>query len=247
MIGVFDSGLGGLRAFRALSDAFPSLDLLYYADTLHLPIGGRSEEEILALVERALSFFASQGVSHALLACGTASAVALKKCKAHFTFPIYGIIEEGARAACLSSASGHIAVIATPATIATHAYRDSILSLRPDATVTELPCPSLVTAAELGEDGAVREALSPLSGNDADTLILGCTHFPLLREAIEAFLPHMRTVDPAAVTVAALCARLSYGECAASAKRLFFTTGDPRIFSLRAAKVLGAPPAVRKV
>ncbi len=247
MIGVFDSGLGGLAAFRTLSRALPSTPLLYYADTAHLPIGERSEGEILALTEQALRFFEARGVRLALFACGTASAVSLEKCKQRFTFPLFGIIKDGARAAVRLSKSGRIAVIATPATVASHAYARELRALRPEAEVIELPCPSLVRAAERGEEDAVCEALTPLLTCDADTLVLGCTHFPLLREAIEALLPHMRTVDPAAETVTGLLSRLPPDGGDTPASRSFFVTGDPHAFARRAAAVLGYSPTVEKI
>lgn len=247
MIGVFDSGLGGLATFRALSRALPSTPLLYYADTAHLPIGERSEGEILSLTEQALRFFEARCARLALLACGTASAISLEKCKQKFTFPLFGIIKDGARAAVRLSKSGRIAVIATPATIASHAYAREIRALRPEADVTELPCPSLVKAAEAGEEGAVCEALAPLAACDADTLVLGCTHFPLLKEAIEALLPHMRTVDPAAETTARLLARLPPEGGHTPAARSFFVTGDPKDFARRATAVLGYSPTVESI
>lgn len=244
MIGIFDSGLGGLSAFKTLSAACPSVDLLYYADTAHLPIGEKSNEEILSLTKEALCFFKQRGVTRVLLACGTASAVSLQKCKELFAFPIHGIVEEGARAAVRSSRSGRITAIATPATVTAHAYRRAVLALCPNASVDELPCPSLVHAAETGDEGAVCEALSPLLESDADTLIMGCTHFPLLRDAIEALLPHMTLIDPAAETVRSLMPLLPLSKGTRKGARLFFTTGDPRVFAERASTVLQALPSV---
>ena len=242
MIGVFDSGLGGLSALRALSRALPRADLLYYADTAHLPIGEKSKAEICTAVKQALCFFSEQGASHVLLACGTASAVALPECKDLFAFKLYGIIESGARAAARYSPGGHIAVIATRATVATHAYAHHILALRPDARVMELSCPTLVTAAEAGVSEGVAKALSPLVESDADTLLLGCTHFPLLRGTIAALLPAMHPIDPAAQTGRALLPHLPKE---GHGRRECVTTGDPIPFAARAAAVLGEPLPVR--
>ena len=235
MIGVFDSGIGGLSAFFTLASALPQTDLLYYADTAHLPLGEREENEILTLVTQAMTFFQQKGVSQVLLACGTAGAVALQKCKQKFAFPVYGIIKDGCLAAVQATRKGHIAVIATPATVSAHAYQKEILSLCPTARVTELACPALVTAAEEGNASAVTAVLSPLSHCDADTLILGCTHFPLLRTSISHALPHMRLIDPAAVAVTALIGIANKQEKAETGNHAFFTTGDPRFFEKRAA------------
>ena len=239
MTGVFDSGLGGLSAFLALSRALPHTDLIYYADTAHLPLGEKSKAEIRALVLRGVDFLARKGATRVFLACGTASSVALEKCKERFAFPVHGIVETGCKAAARTSQTGRIAVIATPATIASHAYALGIRALRPDALITELACPALVAAAEACDPSAVRRALSPLSSSDADTLILGCTHFPLLRNTIGELLPTMRLIDPAALTAEALVPLLEAEDLREEGARKLFTTGDPRLFASRAEAALG--------
>ena len=238
MTGVFDSGIGGLSAFLALSRALPHTDLLYYAATAHLPLGEKSEGEICALVLQALDFFSRKGVSRVFLACGTASAIALKKCKEKFSFPIDGIVETGCKAAAHASKNGRIAVIATPATVASHAYASGIHALRPAARVTELACPALVAAAEACDPSAVKRTLSPLLDSDADTLVLGCTHFPLLRKAIGETLPTMTLIDPAALAADALVPLLKE-EAHEKGTRALFTTGDPHLFATHAQAALG--------
>ena len=253
MIGVFDSGLGGLKAFHSLCMTFPDEDMLYYADTAHLPIGVRGEEEIVALVEDALRFFEEKGARAVLLACGTASAVALEKCKEKFTFPLFGIIEEGARAACSVTKSERIAVAATPATIRSHAFAGAIRRRLPNAFVAEHPCPTLVTLAEeearrLYDVEAVCDALTPICKEAVDTLILGCTHFPLLSESIKAVLPTVSLVDPAKETVAAMARALPQNKekrTKGAPCRCFHATKNPAEFAARAAAVLGLPLAAR--
>ncbi|MBO5653134.1 MAG: glutamate racemase [Clostridia bacterium] len=239
MIGVFDSGVGGLSAFLALARALPETDLAYYADSAHLPLGERSAEEIRALVLTGVCALEAMGATRVLLACGTASAVALSKCKETFTFPVYGILEAGCKAAAEASKNGRIAVIATPATIRSHAYGVGIRALRPEALVTELACPALVAAAETGDLSAVKAALSPLSGVQADTLILGCTHFPLLREAIGREIPTARLIDPAALTADHLVSLCREDPKKETGQRALFTTGDPLSFAKRAEALFG--------
>ena len=247
MIGVFDSGVGGLSAFLTLTQALPETDLVYYADSAHLPLGERSAEEICDLVLEGVRTLAAFGASHVLLACGTASAVALEKCKEKFSFPIYGIVEEGCRAAAQASRSGHIAVIATPATIHSHAYSHGILTLRPQASVTELACPALVRAAETGNPSVVRDCLAPLSRSEADTLILGCTHFPLLKEAIKEALPAMTLIDPAALAADRLLSLCRESPQKEKGQRALFTTGDPLPFAKRAEALFGCRLSPKKL
>ncbi len=247
MIGVFDSGLGGLGAYKALCMTFPHEDMLYYADTAHLPIGMRSEAEIVTLVEKALHFFEERRVRAVLLACGTASAIALEKCKEKFAFPLFGIVEPGARAACAATQSGRIAVAATPATIKSHVFSQSILRYLPHAFVSEHPCPSLVMLAEdekrgLYEIETVCQALAPICHENVDTLILGCTHFPLLSESIRAVLPTLSLIDPAKEAVAAMARTLpaeKEKKTGEAAHRYFCATRDPMGFAAHAMAVTG--------
>lgn len=247
MIGVFDSGLGGLSAFLTLARALPRTDLVYYADTAHLPLGEKSEKEICSLVRDGVRFLARKGASHVLLACGTASAIALPKCKEMFAFPVCGIIEAGCNAAFSASETGRIAVIATPATVASHAYALGIRALRPDAHVTELACPALVAAAEMCDTSCVRRVLAPLSACDADTLILGCTHFPILRKAIEEMFPAMRLIDPAALAANETVLLLGTKAPCEGGTRALFTTGDPCLFARRAEAAFGCRLPVEAV
>ena len=247
MIGVFDSGLGGLSAFLSLSRALPHTDLVYYADTAHLPLGEKSDGEIRSLVLDGVDFLARKGASHVLLACGTASAIALQKCKETFAFPVYGIIKAGCVAAARASQTGRVAVIATPATVASHAYASGIRALRPDAVVTELACPALVAAAETRDVSCVRRALAPLQDLAADTLVLGCTHFPLLRQTIEALFPATDLIDPAALAANDTIRLHEKETCREKGTRALFTTGDPLLFTRRAEAVFGCRLPVEAV
>lgn len=242
MIGVFDSGLGGLCALRHLRKMLPDADLLYYADTAHLPFGTRTEREICAYTRRALTLFRSCGADAVLIACGTASSLVPGKCKAEFPFPVFDVLHPAACAAAATSPFGRIAVAATVATCASGAFAREIRLRRPEVSVLSLPCPALVLTAEEGVTGeerrcAVREALDPVCAFRADTLVLGCTHFPLLRATIEALYPYLRIVDAAEEGARRLAVTVSPPH--ESGRVRYLVTGSPDRFAERAHRALG--------
>ncbi len=212
-IGLFDSGVGGLTVLAALRSRLPEEDMLYLGDTARLPYGTKSPETITRYALQAAAKLVKQGVKILVIACNTATAAALPALRAAFApLPIIGVVEPGAAAAAKASRSGHIAVIATEATIGRGAYQEALLRLRPDAKVTPRACSLLVSLAEEGWlEGAESEAvaaryLRPIfgapAGEDApDCLLLGCTHFPLLLDPIRRALgPEVTIVDSAQTT-----------------------------------------------
>ena len=215
-VGVFDSGVGGLTVLRALARALPSEDFLYLGDTARLPYGTKSPESIRRYALQAAALLRERGVKCLVVACNTASAVALDELAAEFApVPVLGVVEPGAAAACAATRSGHIAVVATESTVRGGAYQSAIHRRRPDATVASRACPLFVALAEEGwTDGPVVEAvihrhLDDLFATDAaahpDTLVLGCTHFPVLAPAIRKVLGNgVAIVDSAETTAAAL-------------------------------------------
>ena len=213
-IGVFDSGMGGLTVLRALGEAMPFEDFVYLGDTARLPYGTKSAETVVRYALQAADELVERGIKCLVVACNTASAAALGAMRQRFEdIPVIGVIEPGARAATAASRTGHIAVIATEGTVRGGAYTQAIARLRPDAVVTAMACQLFVALAEEGwTEGAVAEraaeryfaALRGGAGADADTLVLGCTHFPLLRGVIEGALGgKVRIVDSAATTAQA--------------------------------------------
>lgn len=241
MIGVFDSGVGGLCALSHLCRLLPHTDILYYADTAHLPFGCREASEICAYTRRALAFFRTAQVDAVLVACGTAGSLALEKCKEDFTFPLFDVITPAAHAACEASHSKRIAVAATAATVKSGAFTRAVQAIAPRAEVLSLACPAFVPLAEEGASAgeqffAVQKALSPIRDWQADTLILGCTHFPLLRGTIEALFPHLTIIDAAKEGARALAAAVSVPE-EEGRVRFFVTEGASR-FRERASFVL---------
>ena len=220
-IGVFDSGVGGLTVLRALRSAMPAENFIYLGDTARLPYGTKSAETVVRYSLQCAAALLERRVRCLVVACNTASASALDALRLqHPTLPVIGVIEPGAQAAVAASAAQHIAVIATEGTIAGGAYRKAIHRLNPSARVTSLACSLFVSMAEEGwTSGPIAEAvarryLKPIFQSDdaPDTLVLGCTHFPVLAAAIGAVSPDsVRMVDSAATTAAAVLQKLGPG------------------------------------
>jgi glutamate racemase len=190
-IGIFDSGVGGLTVYRALHDRLPNERFVYLGDTARVPYGTKS----LATVERyALEnarFLEARGIKLLVVACNTASALALPAIRAGVSVPVVGVIEPGARAVVEKSNGGRVGVIATEATVQSGAYRREIEKLAPHTEVVERACPLFVALAEEGwaeSDVArevAREYLSEFQDGAVDALVLGCTHYPILRRVIQ--------------------------------------------------------------
>jgi glutamate racemase len=215
-VGVFDSGVGGLTVLRALIAALPHEDFLYLGDTARLPYGTKSAQTVARYSVRAAEALVDRGIKALVVACNTASATALPALRERFpTLPVLGVIEPGARAACETSGSGRIAVLATEGTVKGGAYVDAILAIRPDAHVTQVAAQVFVALAEEGwSEGAAVAAVTEryLAHLDArvDTVVLGCTHFPLLSGAITQQVgPARRVVDSAATTARATALELA--------------------------------------
>lgn len=208
-IGMLDSGVGGLAVARELLRGLPHERILYVGDTAHFPYGIRTAEQVVANVRAILDAFAQEGVKAAVLACNTASAVALPVLRNAYDFPILGVIEAGARMAVAQSRHGVVGVLATERTVQSGAYRDAVLHLAPHFQVLGREAPRLVTMVEEGYtetdpatlDEAIVAHLKPLLEKGADTIILGCTHFLAFRERIMRLFPGQAAViDPAAET-----------------------------------------------
>nr|WP_203544853.1 glutamate racemase [Desulfovibrio sp. JC010] len=211
-IGVFDSGVGGLTVLRALRELMPGENYLYLGDTARVPYGSKSADSIVRYAFQAGNALVSRSIKMLVIACNTATAVSLEKLAAEYApLPVVGVIEPGAAAACAASGSGNIAVIATESTVNGKAYQNTICELHPEAKIIARPCPLFVGLAEEGwTDGELVEAIAarylhPLfaefGSNGPDTLVLGCTHFPVLREAIANVAgPGITIVDSAETT-----------------------------------------------
>lgn len=255
-IGVFDSGMGGLTVLKALRGRLPEESFVYLGDTARLPYGTKSGATVTAYALQAVRLLANENVKMIVVACNTASAVALKPLAAAFApTPVIGVVEPGARAGVAASRNGRIAVIATESTVRGGAYMRAIHALDPQVEVVQQPCALFVALAEEGwiegdvADDAARRYLSGLfrAAEAPDTLLLGCTHFPVLLPAIASAIDAPVTiVDSAATTADAVAAALAPGLAAPpglTGSVRFFASDSPQRFAHVGQIFLGEPIA----
>lgn len=193
-IGVFDSGVGGLTVAAALRELLPGENIFYIGDTARVPYGGKSRETIERYSVEITGLLLAENAKMIVVACNSASSLAIPRLKEILKVPVVGVIEPGARAAIQASKKGRIGVIGTRATIYSKAYERAIHDLNPDVQVLSKACPMLVPLIEEGwlddpiTDQVVRRYLEKLVRENIDTLVLGCTHYPLLTEALKKFV-----------------------------------------------------------
>lgn len=207
-LGVFDSGLGGLTAVRELMRELPNEDIIYLGDTGRVPYGGRSRETIQRYARQDIRFLLRRGVKAIAAACGTVSTNGLEEVAADFDVPIFGVVGAAAKAAVSATRTGRIGLIGTRASIASTAYDDKLREYLPDAVITKAACPLFVPLVEEGRtdpnDEVLKliaaEYLEPIRGAGVDTLILGCTHYPLIKDAIANIMGGAVLIDPGAET-----------------------------------------------
>jgi glutamate racemase len=214
-LGVFDSGVGGLTVLKAIKDSLPAENLVYLGDTARLPYGTKSPASIERYATQAASKLVEQGIKLLVVACNTASAVALDSLRARMApMPVVGVVEPGAMAAVAASPGGRHLVLATEATVQLGAYKQAIQARDRAARVTEQACELMVALAEEGwSDGniaraIVRRYLDEAGPADPDTIILGCTHFPLLKDTIRKVARDGVTLVDSASTTAEAVTRL---------------------------------------
>lgn len=215
-IGVFDSGFGGLTVLRELRKVLPGADYLYFGDTAHLPYGAKSVRTVAKYAIASAQFLEQHGIQMLVIACNTATALALENIREAVKVPVVGVIEPGAERAAQISKSKNAAVIATEATVASHAYQRALHSLGLHAT--EKACPLFVPLVEEGwVDHPVTEQVAHIyvdaifhdGARNADVLLLGCTHYPLIRPLLRRVVPsQVEIVDSAESTAAKVVALL---------------------------------------
>jgi len=240
-IGVFDSGVGGLTVAKCISEALPDEDIIYFGDTANVPYGTRPTEEIAELVLNDVKLLSKFDIKAIVIACNTADAAAREKVEKLYNIPVIGIIEPTAKKAAEVTKNGKIGVIATNATIRSGSYEKNIKKHRSDAEVYGVACPKLVPLIEQGKfrkgnaeiEEALKEYLLPLKENGIDTLILGCTHYPMFSELATEILPDVTLVSSSAVEVEALKTALEEknilnSQCGSAKK--FFVSGDASAF-----------------
>ncbi len=255
-IGVFDSGLGGLSAVCALEKCMPGEKIVYFGDTGRVPYGTRSEETVIKYSKDDLTFLSSKNVKAVLVACGTVSSIALDELARLTTVPVVGVVKPAcADAVRLAGGTGKIAVLGTPATAKRGAYTEEIKKIYPEAQVVNRACPMFVPLVENGYIGEnpisvkiAEEYIGDLGGFLPDCLILGCTHYPLLRPSIEkacenvlGYIPEI--VDAGECAVRELSLTLEKGGLLADknecGKSEFFVSDETHNFSLVAGRFLG--------
>jgi glutamate racemase len=248
-IGVFDSGVGGLTVLSEILRRLPDEPTIYLGDNARAPYGVRSDDEIRRFSGECLAELVARDVKAIVVACNTSSAVALEELRERFDVPILGVVRPGAAAAALATRNGRIGVIATPATVRSRAYFAAIKDENAALHVHEEATPELVPLVESGvlegpeAEAAVRRSVAPLAGKETDTLLLGCTHYPLLRGVIARVVgPETAVVDAAAATAGSLAELLAVNGLQAGARpgrvpHYQLTTGDVGAFE-RTAEVL---------
>jgi glutamate racemase len=226
-IGVFDSGIGGLTVAAALRELLPSENIFYIGDTARVPYGGKSQETIERYSVEISGLLLAEDAKAIVVACNTASALAVPHLQRLFKVPVVGVIAPGAEAAVAATRTGRIGVIATRATVYSRAYERAIHGLLPDAHVIATPCPLLVPLIEEGwlddavTDQVIQRYLEKLVAEKVDTLVLGCTHYPLLHAAIKKFVgAGIQLVDSAQNCALAVRALLKEEKLAAPKQHL---------------------------
>ncbi len=215
-IGIFDSGVGGLTVLRELTRALPQEDTIYFGDTARVPYGTKSPDTVIRYSQEIAAFLFKRDIKLLVVACNTASAVALPTLRKSLPIPVVGVIEPGAKRAVEVTRSGVIGVIGTNGTIRSSAYSRAIKRLSPESSVLARPCPLFVPLAEEGwTDNEVARMtahlyLDELREAKVDTLVLGCTHYPLLKKTIADVMgPDVMLVDSAAETARTVTAILT--------------------------------------
>jgi glutamate racemase len=251
-IGVFDSGIGGLTVASEMMRQLPAEGLIYFGDTARVPYGPKAPSTVRRYSREIASFLEQEGVKAIVIACNTATAHALAALRAESRVPVLGVIEPGARAAVAATRARNVGVIGTAGTIRSGAYERAIRELAPDARITVQPCPLFVPLVEEGwldKDATrliAREYLQPLIDAGVDTVVLGCTHYPLLKPVLADVLgEEVRLIDSAAETAAETRRLLSEHGIEASPTgdplRRFVASDDSRQFLRLGERFLGRP------
>ena len=253
-VGIFDSGIGGLTVLKELYRELPAEDVVYFGDTAHLPYGTKSKETITKFSVDNVHFLQRFGVKIVVVACNTASSLSLDALKDRFKLPIIGVIEPGARQAVKKTKNGRIGVIGTKATINSGSYEAQLKKVDPAVKVYSQACPLFVSLVEEGwlngevAEKVARTYLEPLKNFKIDTLILGCTHYPLLAPVIRKILgDHVRLVNSAEETAREARLLLDRLELRGAAKRSpetrFYVSDEPEPFRALGERFLGRPIA----
>lgn len=249
-IGMFDSGVGGLTVARATIDLLPHEDLIYMGDTARCPYGPRPADEIRKFALEIMDSLVAEDVKVLVIACNAAASTAMDDATARYDMPVIGVIEPGVRAAAAATRNGRIGLIGTVVTVDSGAYDRAMAEVRPDVELVSRACPLFVEFVERGDTTSdelidiARGYLEPLKDQGIDTLILGCTHYPLLSGVINYVLgDDIVLISSAKVTAQAVFSRLRHEDLLASTDRRgshrFIASSEDAIFSELGARFLG--------
>ncbi|WP_375152240.1 glutamate racemase [Enterococcus mundtii] len=241
-IGFIDSGVGGLTVVKEALKQLPNENILYVGDTARCPYGPRPAEQVIAYTWEMTNYLVEKGIKMLVIACNTATAVALEEIKATLSIPVIGVILPGTRAAVKQTKNHRVGVIGTIGTVKSAAYETALLDKAPELKVTSLACPKFVSVVESKEYRSsvakkiVAQTLAPLELKGIDTLILGCTHYPLLRPIIQNVMgDKVMLIDSGAETIGEVSMLLDYFEISNSPQNArtlcqFYTTGSAKMF-----------------
>ncbi len=246
MVGIFDSGLGGLTALKEIKKLTPGEELVYFGDTGRVPYGTKSADTITKFAMQDASFLISKGVDAILVACGTVSTTALDILKRSFSLPIIGVVEPAAAAAVKATKNKRIGIIGTSATIRSGAFEKTVSSIDPEITLFSQNCPLFVPLVESGFAAddceitrlACEHYLSGMRDAGIDTLILGCTHYPIISRIISKVLPDVTLISAGEEAAKALVSEI--GSKQGNAETHYYVSDDPDMFCHSASLFLGS-------
>ena len=249
-IGVFDSGVGGLTVLKEIVERMPNENIIYFGDTARVPYGTKSKAQIIEFAKSDIEFLLRYDLKTVVIACNTADSVARSVLEENYNIPIYGVIEPASIEACNSTKNNHVGVMATSATVQSKAYDEAIHKQNPDVSVFSIACPLLVPLVEDGrytnDDPIVKlvleEYLNELLKNDIDTIILGCTHYPLLKDAIQELVPNINVISSSNTAVNALENGLKENDLVSEATERvvkYYVSDDPSHFKENAKIFIG--------
>jgi glutamate racemase len=256
-IGIFDSGVGGLTVLKEIRERLPLEPTIYVADLLHFPYGPRYQDEVRGFAIDIIRYLESRDVKLVVIACNTATAAALNQARELFELPIIGVISPGAQAAVEATKNNRIGVISTEGTMRSQEYLHAIKEIDPMVGVYQKACPELVEIVEAGEadspraERVLRDNLADIVQLGADTLVLGCTHYPLLKPAINRVYPgSFELIDSATTTAFKVERHLEHSRLRAtdrSPRHEVLVTDFPQHFDEIAANLFGEAIAAEEV
>ena len=250
-VGIFDSGLGGLTCLKAVRTILPHEDLVFFGDTARVPYGNRTREELLFFTEQNIGFLLDNHVKAVVIACNTSDAMTRAEMQKLFDLPIIGVIDPSARLAASATLTGRVGVIGTHVTVTSGLFNLLIPLYNPLAQVTAVETPKLVPLVEAGKThvtdeetvAVLNDYLEPFKNGAVDTLVLGCTHYPLLTEVIGTILPSVTLINSGAAGAQRLKDTLTETDLLADRTEpgtaRFFVSGDPESFARNGSAFLG--------